>query len=80
MKILVLMTSLSTMVLLSACQQQVDLDAEIAAIQRTAADHAEATSKGGTEGAEGYASYATADARWLPPEGATISGREAIAE
>ena len=80
MKILGLMTLLSTLALLSACQQQVDLDAEAAAIQATAAEHAEGASKGGTEGAEAYASYATADARWLPPESPAIAGREAIAE
>jgi len=59
--------------------QSVDLDLEKTAIQKTAADHAEATSKGGAEGARGYASYATADARWLPPEAPAIRGREAIA-
>ena len=80
MKRLLLMTSLSTLVVLIACQEQVNMDAEKAAIQRTAADHAKATSKGGAEGAEGYASYATADARWLPPEAPAISGRKAIAE
>ena len=80
MKRLMLMTSLSTLVVLTACQQQVDIDAEKAAIQSTAADHAEATSRGGAEGAEAYAAYATADARWLPPEAPAITGREAIAQ
>ena len=56
MKILGFMAWLSILVLLNACQQEVDLDAERAAIQRTAAEHAEATSTGGDEGAEAYAS------------------------
>lgn len=80
MKIVALITSLFTLVLLSACQQQFDLDAEIAAIQKTAAEHAIASSKDGIEGAEGYASYATDDARWLPPGRPAIRGREAIVE
>ena len=51
-----------------------DIEVE-AAIQKTAADHAAATN---SQGARGYASYATADARWLPPESPALSGREAI--
>ena len=60
--------------------QQQNLEAEKAAIQKAAADHAAATSKGGAKGAMGYASYATDDARWLPLESPAISGREAIAQ
>jgi ketosteroid isomerase-like protein len=69
---------LITLVLLSSCKQKVDLEAEKAAIQKTAMEHAEATSKGGTEGAEGYASYATSDALWLPNQRPSIKGRDAI--
>jgi ketosteroid isomerase-like protein len=60
--------------------QVIDLAAEAAAIRQTAADDAAATSQGGVEGARAYASYATTDARWLPPEAPMIEGREAIAQ
>jgi ketosteroid isomerase-like protein len=60
--------------------QVVDSEVEKAAILKTAAAMTQATNKGGAEGARGYASYATADARWLPPESPAISGREAIAQ
>lgn len=59
---------------------QVDIEAEKAAIQRTGAEQSAAINKGGVEGAEAWASYATADARWLPPESPPIAGRKAIAQ
>ncbi len=59
--------------------QSVDVEVEKAAIRKTAADYETATNKGGAEGAMGYASFATADALWLPPEASAIRGREAIA-
>ena len=80
MRTLASMTALSALVFLIACQQPVDLDAEATAIRRTAGENAEASSRGGVEGAEGYASSATTDARWLPPQVPAIRGREAIAE
>jgi uncharacterized protein (TIGR02246 family) len=58
----------------------VDVEVEKAAIRKTVADYEAATNKGGAEGAKGYASFATADARWLPPEAPAIRGREAIAQ
>lgn len=58
--------------------QSIDIEREKTAIQKAAAEHAAATSRGGTEGARGYTSFATADARWLPLESPAISGREAI--
>jgi len=60
--------------------ESVNVEVEKASIQRTLADLETATNKGGAEGAKGYASYATADARWLPPEVPAIRGREAIAQ
>ena len=58
--------------------QSVDVEVEKAAIRKTAADYEAATNKGGAEGAKGYASFSTVDARWLPPEAPAIRGREAI--
>lgn len=57
-----------------------DIEAERAAIEKAVAEHAEATNRGGRAGAEGYASGAAPDARWLPPDAPEISGREAIAD
>lgn len=57
----------------------VDFELEKAAIRKAAAGQAAASNKGGIEGAIGYASYATEDATWLPPEAPAIHGREAIA-
>jgi len=58
--------------------ESVDVEVEKAAIRKTAVDYVAATNKGGAEGAKGYASFSTADARWLPPEVPAIHGREAI--
>jgi ketosteroid isomerase-like protein len=55
-------------------------DADVAAIQKAAADMAEATNLPGRAGAEGYASYALPDARWMPPDAPTVLGQEAIAD
>lgn len=60
--------------------KSVDVEVEKAAIRKTLVDWEAATNKGGAEGAKGYASYATPDARWLPPEIPAISGREAITQ
>jgi ketosteroid isomerase-like protein len=62
-----------------SAMQVIDVEVEKAVIQKTAAAMTDATNKPGAEGARGYASYATADARWMPPESPAISGREAIA-
>ena len=74
---LLLMTALVPVALIG-CQSKVDVESEKATIQKIALDWAKATSKGGAEGAKGYASYVTADARWLPPELPAIAGRDAI--
>lgn len=57
-----------------------NVDADVAAIQKTAAENAAATNRSGREGAQGYASFALPDARWMPPDAPTVIGRPAIAE
>lgn len=50
------------------------------AIRRMAGDWLKATQQGGKAGAEGYASYATEDAVFLPPNSEPLEGPTAIAE
>ena len=50
------------------------------AIRQMAADWLKATQQGGKAGAEGYASFATDDAVFLPPNSETLEGPAAIAE
>ena len=50
------------------------------AIRQMAADWLQATRQGGKAGAEGYASFATKDAVFLPPNSERLEGPDAIAE
>ena len=70
MKNLVLIVVSLFVLILAGCAPSapsVDIEAEKAAIEKTITDHAEATNKPDEEGAEGYASFFTADAVLLPP-------------
>lgn len=62
----------------SGCAPQVDVEAEAAAIEQAMRDWLAATNKPGEEGADGYASFVTEDAVWLPPNAARIQGREGV--
>jgi uncharacterized protein (TIGR02246 family) len=64
----------------TACVQQVDVDAEKAAIEKILADWLEATSQGGEAGADGYATFVTEDAVFLPPHALRVDGREGVRE
>lgn len=50
------------------------------AIRKMAADWLEATRQGGEAGATGYASFATEDSMFLPPNSERLDGRRAIEE
>jgi ketosteroid isomerase-like protein len=63
-----------------ACAPQVDVDAEKAAIEKTVADWLEVTSQGGEAGADGYASFVTEDAVYLPPNAVRVDGRAGVRE
>ncbi len=75
-----IVTSLAALLVLavSGCAPQVDTAAEQAAIEQAQRDWLEATDKPGEEGADGYASFVTEDAVWLPPNGALVEGRDAV--
>ncbi len=62
----------------SGCAPQVDTAAEQAAIEQAQRDWLDATNKPGEEGADGYASFVTEDAVWLPPNAARVEGRDAV--
>lgn len=62
----------------SGCAPQVDTAAEQAAIQQTERDWVQAPNKPGEEGANGYVSFVTEDAVWLPPNGPRVDGRDAV--
>ncbi len=64
----------------TASAQQVDVNAERAAIEDMIADWAEATNQGGEVGADGYASFVTEDAVYLPPNAVLVKGRAGIRE
>ncbi|HSM05813.1 MAG TPA: hypothetical protein VK858_14445, partial [Longimicrobiales bacterium] len=55
-------------------------DSERPAIDRMIAEWAQATRQGGEAGAAGYASFATEDAIFLPPDVERVEGRAAIEE
>ncbi len=71
---------LATVLVLAAsgCAPQVDTAADQAAIEQATRDWVTATNKPGEEGADGYASFVTEDAVWLPPNGARVDGRDAV--
>jgi ketosteroid isomerase-like protein len=62
----------------SGCAPQVDTAAEQAAIEQAQRDWLAATNKPGEEGADGYASFVTDDAVWLPANAALVEGRDAV--
>jgi ketosteroid isomerase-like protein len=64
----------------TACVQQVDIDAEKAAIEKMLADWVEASNQGGEAGADGYASFVTEDAVYLPPNAVLVEGRAGVRE
>ncbi len=64
----------------TACVQQVDIDAEKAAIEKMLADMLEVTKQGGEAGADGYATFVTEDAVFLPPNAVRIDGRAGVRE
>ncbi len=63
-----------------ACAPQVDVKAEKAAIEIMLADWVEVTNQGGEAGADGYASFVTEDAVFLPPNEVRIEGRAGVRE
>jgi len=63
-----------------ACAPQVDVEAEKAAIELMLADWVEVANQGGEAGADGYASFVTEDAVFLPPNEVRIDGREGVRE
>ncbi len=63
---------------ISGCAPGVDTAAEQAAIEQAQRDWLAATNQPGEEGADGYASFVTDDAVWLPPNGALVEGRDAV--
>ena len=71
---------LATLVVLavSGCAPGVDTAAEQAAIEQATRDWLAATNQPGEEGADGYASFVTEDAVWLPPNAALVEGRDAV--
>ncbi len=64
----------------TACVQQVDIDAEKATIEKMVADWLEVTSQGGEAGADGYATFVTEDAVFLPPNAVRVDGRTGVRE
>ncbi len=64
----------------TACVQQVDIDAEKAAIEKMLADMLEVTKQGGEAGADGYVTFVTEDAVFLPPNAVRIDGRAGVRE
>ena len=60
------------------CAPQADVAAEKAAIKQATRDWVTATNKPGEEGADGYASFVTEDAVWLPSNAALVEGRDAV--
>jgi ketosteroid isomerase-like protein len=64
----------------TACVQQVDIDAEKATIEKMVADWLEVTSQGGEAGADGYATFVTEDAVFLPPNAVRVDGRAGVRE
>ena len=75
-----IVTSLAALLVLavSGCAPQVDVAAEKTAIEQALRDWVTATNKPGEEGADGYASFMTEDAVWLPPNAALVEGRDAV--
>ncbi len=63
---------------LSGCAPQADVEAEKAAIEQATRDWVTATNQPGEEGADGYASFVTEDAVWLPSNAALVEGRDAV--
>ncbi len=64
----------------TACAPQVDVEAEKAAIEKMFADWLEVTSQGGEAGADGYATFVTEDAVFLPPNAVRVDGRAGVRE
>jgi ketosteroid isomerase-like protein len=56
----------------------VDIAAEQAAIEQATRDWLEASNQPGEAGADGYASFVTEDAVWLPPNAARVDGRDGV--
>lgn len=55
-----------------------DVAAEKAAVEQALRDWVVASERPGMAGAEGYASFMTEDAVWLPPNAPIVVGRDAI--
>ena len=64
----------------TASAQQVDLNAERIAIENMIAAWAKASNQGGVAGADGYASFITEDAVFLPPNAVLVEGRAGLRE
>jgi len=64
----------------TASAQQVDVNAERAAIENMLADWVEATNQSGEAGADGYVSFVTEDAVYLPPNAVLVEGRAGVRE
>ena len=78
MKKLFLVLAIGSAFVLSGCAPttpQVDLEAEMAAIENTINDWLEATNQEGEAGADGWVSFITEDAAVLPPNGERVDGR-----
>lgn len=80
MRKLFLVVASSLLLVAAGCQPQVDLAAEQAAIQQASVAWLEATNQPGETGADGYASYGTEDAIFMPPNGPRLNGRQAISD
>ena len=64
----------------TASAQQVDVNAERAAIENMLADWIEATNQSGEAGADGYVSFVTEDVVFLPPNAVLVEGRAGFRE
>lgn len=83
MKNLFLVLAIVSAFVLSGCAPTgppVDVAAEKAAIEKMIADWVVATNKPGEEGADGYASFVTEDAVWLPSNAERVDGRAGVRE
>lgn len=80
---LVLVFATVSVLVLAGCAPagpQVDIAAEKAAIEKMLADWVVATNQGGEAGADGYASFVTEDAVFLPPNAERVDGRGGVRE
>ena len=78
MKKLVLVVVSLFIIVLAGCAPQVDIAAENATIEKMLADWVVATNQGGEAGADGYASFVTEDAVFLPPNAERVDGRAGV--